>query len=47
MRLKTTFAYTQDNFSALGGTTTIIDPHGVTRVEQYANGFLMKETGAD
>ena len=38
--LTTKFVYTGDNFSALGGTTTITDPHGNVRVEQYANGFL-------
>jgi RHS repeat-associated protein len=38
--LTTTFAYTGDNFSALGGTTTITDPHGNVEVEQYANGFM-------
>jgi RHS repeat-associated protein len=44
--LATTFAYTGDNFSALGGTTTITDPHGNVEVEQYANGFLAELTKA-
>jgi RHS repeat-associated protein len=44
--LKTTFAYGEDNFSSLGGTTTVTDPHGVVRVEQYANGFMTTETTA-
>ncbi len=42
--LTTTFAYTGDNFSALGGTTTITDPHGNVEVEQYADGFMTKLT---
>jgi RHS repeat-associated protein len=44
--LTTTFAYTGDNFSALGGTTTVTDPHHNAEVEQYANGFLTKLTKA-
>jgi YD repeat-containing protein len=42
----TAFAYTGDNFSALGGTTTIIDPHGSVEVKQYANGILATLTKA-
>jgi RHS repeat-associated protein len=44
--LTTTFAYTGDNFSSLGGTTTITDPHDSVEVEQYANGFLTTLTKA-
>lgn len=40
--LETGFAYTGDNFGDVGGTTTITDPHGVVRSEQYANGYLTK-----
>ena len=36
----TTYAYTGDNFSSLGGTTTITDPRGNVEVEKYANGFF-------
>jgi RHS repeat-associated protein len=36
----TTFSYTGDNFSSLGGTTTITDPLGNVEVEKYDNGFL-------
>jgi RHS repeat-associated protein len=42
--LATTFSYAGDNFSSLGGTTTITDPHGSVSVEQYANGFLTQAT---
>lgn len=38
----TAFAYTGDNFSSLGGTTTVTDPRGAIEVQQYANGFLTK-----
>ena len=44
--LATTFAYTGDNFGSVGGTTTITDPHGNVRLEQYANGYLMQITHA-
>jgi RHS repeat-associated protein len=44
--LATTFAYTGDNYGPNGGTTTITDPHGNVRLEQYANGFLMQVTRA-
>ncbi len=44
--LATTFAYTGDNYGPVGGTTTITDPHGNVRLEQYANGFLMQVTKA-
>ena len=36
----TTYAYTGDNFSSLGGTTTITDPNGNVEVEKYADGFF-------
>ena len=42
--LVTTFAYTGDNFSSLGGTTTVTEPHGAITIEQYANGFLSQVT---
>ena len=38
--LTTTFAYTGDNFSSLGGTTTITDPHGSVTIERYDDGFM-------
>jgi RHS repeat-associated protein len=38
--LATTFAYTGDNYGSQGGTTTITDPHGNVRLEQYANGYM-------
>jgi RHS repeat-associated protein len=44
--LTTTFAYTGDNFSSLGGTTTITDPQGSVTIEQYANGFMTEVTKA-
>ena len=44
--LTTTFVYTGDNFSSLGGTTTITDPRGIAEVQQYANGFLSRDTKA-
>lgn len=44
--LATTFAYTGDNYGPNGGTTTITDPQGNVRLEQYANGFLMQVTKA-
>jgi RHS repeat-associated protein len=44
--LTTRFAYTGDNFSPLGGTTTVTDPHGNSVIEQYDNGFLMQITKA-
>jgi RHS repeat-associated protein len=44
--LTTTYAYTGDNFSSLGGTTTIKDPHGSVTIEQYANGFMTEITKA-
>ena len=40
--LTTTYVYTGDNFSSLGGTTQITDPHGNVEVEQYANGFFTR-----
>ncbi len=42
--LTTTYAYSGDNFSALGGLTTITDPHGNVEVQQYANGFVTRVT---
>ena len=42
--LKTTYTYTGDNFSSLGGTTTVTDPHGSTETKQYADGFLTRIT---
>lgn len=44
--LTTRFAYTGENFSPLGGTTTVTDPHSNTTIEQYDNGFLMQVTKA-
>lgn len=45
--LTTTYSYTGDNFSSLGGTTTITDPHGNVEVQQYANGFVTTVTKAE
>lgn len=42
--LTTTLAYTGDNFSSLGGTTTITDTHGSVTIEQYDNGFMTQIT---
>jgi RHS repeat-associated protein len=42
----TTFAYTGDNFSSVGGTTTMTDPRGTQEVLQYANGFLTRDIKA-
>ncbi|MGA8726232.1 MAG: RHS repeat-associated core domain-containing protein [Acidimicrobiales bacterium] len=42
----TTYAYSGDNFSASGGTTTIIDPRGVSEVQDYTNGTLVSTTKA-
>jgi RHS repeat-associated protein len=42
----TTFSYTGDNFSSLGGTTTITDARGIAEVLQYANGFLTRDIKA-
>jgi RHS repeat-associated protein len=44
--LTTRFAYTGENFSPVGGTTTVTDPHGSSTIEQYDNGFLMQITKA-
>jgi RHS repeat-associated protein len=44
--LITRFAYTGENFSPLGGTTTVTDPRGNSTIEQYDNGFLMQVTKA-
>lgn len=42
--LITHFAYSGDNYSAAGGTTTITDPHGNITVENYTNGLMMSKT---
>jgi RHS repeat-associated protein len=42
--LRTTFAYTGDNFSVSGGTTTITDPHGDVETQNYVNGLMTSET---
>jgi RHS repeat-associated protein len=42
--LVTTFAYSGDNFSSAGGTTTITDPHGNTTVQNYKNGEMTSIT---
>ena len=44
--LTTTFSYTDDNFSSIGGTTTVTDPHGDVQIKQYVNGFLTRLTKA-
>ncbi len=44
--LITHFAYSGDNFSAAGGTTTITDPHGNVRVENFTSGVMLSETKA-
>lgn len=40
----TTFAYTGDNLSAAGGTTTITDAKNNATLEQYANGERLTQT---
>jgi RHS repeat-associated protein len=40
----TTYAYSGDNFSGSGGTTTITDPNGNVTVERYQYGLLVSET---
>ena len=42
--LETTYAYTGDNFSDSGGTTTITDPHGNVEVQDYTDGDLTSLT---
>ena len=42
----TTFAYSGDNFSNAGGTTTITDPRGIIETQHYAGGLLMSLTEA-
>ena len=41
---ETTYAYTGDNFSDTGGTTTITDPDGNVEVESYVDGQLQTVT---
>ena len=41
---ETTYAYSGDNFSASGGTTTITDPDGNVEVQDYTNGELTSLT---
>jgi RHS repeat-associated protein len=40
----TSFAYSGDNFSPLGGTTTITDPKGNETLDRYVNGLRLSET---
>jgi RHS repeat-associated protein len=42
--LPTHFAYSGDNFSPAGGTTTITDPHGGVTVENYTSGVMLSAT---
>jgi RHS repeat-associated protein len=42
--LETTFAYSGNNLSPEGGTTTITDPHGNRTVQTYAYGILTSTT---
>jgi len=44
MGRETTYAYTGDNFSDAGGTTTITDPNGNVEVQDYLNGTLLSMT---
>src|SRR5438309_1901445 len=39
-----TLAYSGDNFSSSGGTTTVTDPKGNVTVDRYTNGLLVSET---
>jgi RHS repeat-associated protein len=41
---ETTYAYSGDNFSDAGGTTTITDPDGNVEVQDYADGVLQSLT---
>jgi RHS repeat-associated protein len=41
---ETTYAYTGDNFSSSGGTTTITSPNGNVEVESYVDGQLQTVT---
>jgi len=41
---ETTYAYTGDNFSDTGGTTTITDPDGNVEVQDYIDGALQSVT---
>lgn len=43
---RTTFAYSGDNYSAAGGTTTIVDPNGNTQTQTYVNGQLTSKIDA-
>jgi len=38
-----TFAYSGDNFSSLGGTTTVTEPRGNVELEQYVDGFMTED----
>ena len=40
----TSFAYTGENFSASGGTTTITDPNGNVEIQRYVSGELVSLT---
>lgn len=42
--LVTHFAYTGDNFSTSGGTTTITDPHGSITNQNYTSGVMISIT---
>lgn len=42
--LVTHYAYTGDNFSTSGGTTTITDPHGSITNQNYASGVMTSMT---
>ncbi len=42
--LETTYAYTGDNFSDAGGTTTITDPHGNVEQQSYTDGEMLSVT---
>ena len=41
--LVTTFSYKGDNYSAVGGTTTITNPFGAVEVQQYEGGLLYQD----
>lgn len=42
--LVTTYAYSGEPYSSVGGTTTITEPHGRVKFEQYVNGFMTEVT---
>ncbi len=44
MGFETTYAYSENNYSATGGTTTITDPNGNVTRDAFVNGLLQSAT---